>query len=218
MQQPNSMPASPSGYSPPGYSPPQTPGSQPITLERPQTVSYALCDSPTGLLAHVYDLINPSSRGGNSPTNAKGASGSEDPWTPDALIDWCMLYWLPGPEVALRWLMNSAPMIPKLWRSHSHVPLAISHFADQTGSPAGTQWAESYHQIAMIRRRSGSVRFAAWERPAEMVADIRELAGFIAPIFFGNFSPSPGGSMGPPPPIVPSNMGPPAMPMGRGGY
>ena len=211
QQPPNSMPASPSGYSPP-----QTPSAQPLTLERPQTVSYALCDSPTGLLAHVYDAIKPCARGGNSPGSTDRIS--EDPWTPTALIDWCMLYWLPGPEVALRWLMNSAPMIPKLWRSHSHIPLAISHFADQSGGPPGTQWAESYHQVAMIRRRSGSVRFAAWERPAEMVADIRELAGFIAPIFFGNFTPSPSGSMGPPP-IVPSNMGPPPMPMSsRGAY
>lgn len=249
MQQPLSMPASPTSYSPP-----QTPGAQPVILERPQTVAYALCDSPTGLMAHVYDAISPSSHGENnndneSPISTKSSSGggdedTHDPpcWTPTTLIDWCMLYWLPGPEVALRWLMNSAPMIPKLWRSHCPVPLAISHFGDpHNTSGGGTQWAESYHHIALIsrrsttttggggggggggRRRGGPVRFAAWERPADMVADLRALACCIAPVFWAAFSPLPSPAarcMGGGPMlqqqqqqiVVPSNMPPPPAP------
>ncbi|EMF11683.1 alpha/beta-hydrolase [Sphaerulina musiva SO2202] len=253
MQQPLSMPASPTSYSPP-----QTPGAQPVTLERPQTVAYALCDSPTGLMAHVYDAISPSCPGennnNNSPISTKsssgGGGGDEDfhdtpCWTPTTLIDWCMLYWLPGPEVALRWLMNSAPMIPKLWRSHCPVPLAISHFSDPHNTSGGTQWAESYHHIALISRRSAvvvggggggsrgargtgnassQVRFAAWERPAEMVADIRALACYIAPVFWGGFSPLPSpGARQQQQIVVPSNMPPPPTTMGSmgrvgGGY
>lgn len=104
-----------------------------------------------------------------------------NPWSPTTLIDWTMIYWLPGPEVALRWKSNSAALEPALWRSYSSVPLAITHFIDPTDSAAGTnqsppQWAEVYHRIAMLRRREGRVRFPAWERPAEVVMDIRELA------------------------------------------
>ncbi|KAI5356594.1 putative epoxide hydrolase, alpha/Beta hydrolase [Septoria linicola] len=209
-QQPMSMPPSPTAQ---GMSPPLTPGSQSPCLDRPQTLSYALCDSPTGLLAHIVDAVSPSLQNSESLPATNAASLLQNTWTPTTLLDWTMLYWLPGPEVALRWLSNSIPMIPKLWRSHSPVPLAISHFADQASPQPGTQWAESYFRVAMIRRRSGRVRFPAWERPVDMMADIRELAGMMAPIFFGNFSSSLPGSMGPPPPIVPSNMGPPP---GRG--
>jgi len=91
---------------------------------------------------------------------------------------------LPGPEVALRWLANSAVLAPSLWLSHSNVPLGITHFAETAVPGTGTgqtppQWAEAYHRVAILRRREGGVRFAAWERPMEVVMDIRELANVV---------------------------------------
>lgn len=108
----------------------------------------------------------------------------DNPWTPTALINWTMVYWLPGPEVALRWLINSAAFLPSLWLSHSSVPLGITHFREPFAPGTGTgqtppQWAEAYHRVAMVRRREGRVRFPAWERPAEVVMDIRELASIL---------------------------------------
>lgn len=105
-------------------------------------------------------------------------------WTPTAIINWTMIYWLPGPEVALRWLVNSAALVPSLWLSHSNVPLGITHFRDPAMAGTGTgqtppQWAEAYHRVAMVTRREGRVRHAAWERPAEVVTDIRELASLL---------------------------------------
>jgi len=107
-----------------------------------------------------------------------------NPWTPTAIISWTMLYWLPGPEVALRWLVNSANLSSQLWTMHSSVPLGITHFRELSmpgvaPTQAPPQWAEAYHRVAMVRRREGRVRFAAWERPAEVVMDIRELAGIL---------------------------------------
>ncbi|KAM3417627.1 putative epoxide hydrolase [Cercospora zeina] len=211
-QQPTSMPASPS-QSPYGISPPLTPGSPLSIPERPQTVAYALCDSPTGLLAYIMDAIQPTSS--DSPTSSfRNSAESQSVRTPTSLIDWCMLYWLPGPEVALRWLMNSAPVVPELWRSYSQVPLAISHFGSHEQPNSGARWAESYHRVLLFRSRSGSVRFPAWERPAEMVADIRELAGLLAQDMYGGFAVSPPGSMGPPQTVpLPSDIG---HPLGRG--
>lgn len=180
----------------PGLSPPLSPGSlQQQQRERPQTVSYALCDSPVGLLAYVVDAIRPPQH--KSPPVSRAASHSPtppslpDPWSPTALISWAMLYWLPGPEVALRWLANSAPMVQNLWTTHSPVPLAISQFGDQHSPHSGPIWAEAYHRIAMVRRRGGTVRFAAWERPGEVVMDLRELAILVGSSFFG------GGYLGP---------------------
>lgn len=108
----------------------------------------------------------------------------QNPWTPTALINWAMIYWLPGPEVALRWLANSAPIAASLWLNYSSVPLGITHFRETVLPGTGTgqtppQWAEAYHRVAMVRRREGRVRFAAWERPGEVVMDIREFAGIL---------------------------------------
>jgi hypothetical protein len=210
----------------PGMTPPSTPGGSHPVSERPQTVAYALCDSPSGLLAYILDAIKPPSidsppsstaspeslrlptgagrspvspqsygtpQQGRSPRSPGSASHSPQhlemanmgsPWTSTALVNWAMLYWLAGPEVALRWLVNSTPLAPLIWYSHSPVPLGISYFREPT--PPGIQsfqtppqWAEAYHRIAMVRRRDGRVRFPAWERPVEVVLDLREFADLL---------------------------------------
>lgn len=240
--------------------PPVTPNSQPMSkYSRPQTSAYALCDSPSGLLAYVLDAIRPilpkspsrsppnsrrasvasrrqsvqsvgSSRSpmspqgyaqsygtpGNmsgfstagsspvalrspvlerpptrlSPQSSMGSQGFDSSgggtvsWTPDAIVDWTMIYWLPGPEASLRWVTNSDAIMPSFWAGFSMVPLAITHFHGPSVGGAGAgqtppQWSEAYHRIAMIRRREGRVRFPAWEAPIEVVSDIREFVGLL---------------------------------------
>ncbi|KAK1087920.1 hypothetical protein LTR33_000805 [Friedmanniomyces endolithicus] len=210
----------------PGPSPPMTPGGHMGVIGsygRPQTLAYALCDSPVGLLAYMLDLIQPPTFGatsrnlglappsaGSSPVMSRSPTSphsmgtpaynpSPEPpqslelpglstvWTPTAIITWTMLYWLPGPEVALRWLANSTLVLPSLWLRHSNVPVGITHFRDSSVPSAGTgqtppQWVEAYHRVAMLTRREGRVRFQAWERPAEVVMDIRELAGIVGAV------------------------------------
>ena len=217
----------------PGITPPSTPEAQQTTIERPQTSAYALCDSPSGLLAHVLDFIRPpppsprsspdkspehlrppanalspassndyaaTPSGSWSPQTSRSPQGGRSPqasrspgsplelqvtsqWTPTALITWTMIYWLPGPEVALRWLTNSTALVSALWAGRSNVPLGISFFRDASLGPGGVQvppqWAEAYHRIAMVRRREGRVRFPAWERPGDLVVDLREFVGLI---------------------------------------
>lgn len=107
-----------------------------------------------------------------------------DTWTPRLIINWTMMYWLPGPESALRWLSNSALIIAALWSKFSQVPIGITYFQDmsiQSSTPgqAPPQWAEAYHRVAMLRRREGRVRFPALERPTEVVMDIRELVNIL---------------------------------------
>lgn len=180
------------GAQSPNATPPMTPGYATSSPDRPQTIAYALCDSPAGLLAYVVDAIRPtqnSRRGtpGQSPRMEMFTSNPRSPiltaWTPTALIDWTMIYWLPGPETPLRWLANSTPMLPMLWTTQSAVPLAISHFVDQSSPSTQPAWIDAYHPIIMLRRRHGSARFPAWERPGEMVQDLRELAALMAPAF-----------------------------------
>lgn len=137
-----------------GLTPPLTPGTSKQTPKRPQTISFALCDSPVGLLACIVDAIDPplqatTSTRPNPTSNSPPTALQQSPWTPTALINWVMLYWLPGPEVALRWLNNSAPMLPNLWITHSNVPLAISQFGERT-DPQVPALLEMHHRIAMV--------------------------------------------------------------------
>lgn len=212
----------PGGMTTPGLTPPLTPGGSQMAVDRPQTSAYALCDSPSGLLAYVVDAISPPavspaaspSSPGNlhiptsapspispqsyamSPQSSRSSANQSpvtpkhfelgeatSPWTPTALIDWAMLYWLPGPEVALRWLTNSSTLLPTLWTSHNPIPLGISYFREAIPGVGSVQtppqWAEAYHRIAMLRRRDGRVRFPAWERPGELVLDIREFVDLL---------------------------------------
>lgn len=106
-------------------------------------------------------------------------------WTPTAIINWTMIYWLPGPEVALRWLYNSTSLVQSLWLSYCNVPVAITQFQDVEKASGGrgqppVQRVEAYHPIAMLVRREGRVRFASWERPAEVVMDLRALASHLS--------------------------------------
>ena len=150
-------------------------------------MAYALCDSPTGLLAYILDAIRPSPpiiTTDNSPRQAVNASSPpayvHNPWSPTAIINLTMFYWLPGPETPLRWLANSMAMLPALWATTSPVPIAISQYVENGATPTLPPWIDFYHQIAFVRRRPGVVRFAAWERPMDMVMDLRELAALVA--------------------------------------
>ncbi|KAK5166611.1 uncharacterized protein LTR77_008154 [Saxophila tyrrhenica] len=157
--------SSPGGNSP-EYLRTQTPGRSPIspqTYTTPQTGR-----SPS----------NPAAS--HSPQNLE-LNDLASAWNPTALLNWTMLYWLPGPEVALRWLVNSSKLVPSLWLGHCGVPLGISYFHDPGSANAQTppQWTEAYFRVAMVQRREGRVRFPAWERPAELVIDLREFAGLL---------------------------------------
>ncbi|OQO15225.1 hypothetical protein B0A48_00608 [Cryoendolithus antarcticus] len=170
-----------------------------VPTDQQQTMAFALCDSPSGLLAYLMDMIKPpastSAPASSVPTPSphlspyaqhspalSSTSQPRDPWSPTNLINWTMLHWLPGPEISLRWVANSTSMEPALWTAHSQVPLGITHYSvpgSQRRPHDPSIWAEAYHRVAMIRRRMGDVRFAAWERPDDVVADIRELAGLL---------------------------------------
>jgi hypothetical protein len=61
-----------------------------LQTSRPQTIGYLLADSPTGLLAWIYDKLH---------------EWSEDyPWTDDEICTWASMYWFSeaGPAASVR--------------------------------------------------------------------------------------------------------------------
>ena len=72
-----------------GLTPPLTPGGySQTTNERPQTSAYALCDSPSGLLAHILDAIRPPASSSRSPSNSpeslRAPSAAVSPGSPQS--------------------------------------------------------------------------------------------------------------------------------------
>lgn len=154
-------------------------------VNRPQTISYGLADSPTGLLSFFLDFIKP-------PSLDIPEFGVATPpvWSPPDIITWVMLYWLPGPEAALRWLRNAAQATSPAgssWYSYSSVPLGISCFKPRASE--GTVppiWAAAYQNSVWLRRHERSARWPAWEAPQELVLDLRDFAGELKAVGIWN--------------------------------
>ncbi|EKG18741.1 hypothetical protein MPH_03967 [Macrophomina phaseolina MS6] len=149
-----------------------------VSSSRFQTAAYALCDSPVGLLAHTLDVLRP--------CLALGQSGAlSSLWTPATLLNWTMMRWLPGPEAGLRWLQRAKMEIKggqQLWQRYSNVPLGISQFGRSRGA-GGTEdamlgWAEAWQRVTWMKRREDddAVR-PEWERPEELVEDLKDSFG-----------------------------------------
>ncbi|KAI9777249.1 MAG: hypothetical protein M1839_008979 [Geoglossum umbratile] len=175
----------------PPPSPTITAGSNPQTLQtaEPQTLTYALTDSPAGLLALILSLIHNKNPSLTLP--------------PRDIIDLTMLTWLPGPESLLRWRKDTLPGVPRVFgEGWSDVPMGVSAWSGAaTVSGAGSgitgqgngdssegmeedrgcpiPWLSVIQPVKWVRRRGGVGGWVAWERAAELVGDWREFFGGV---------------------------------------
>ncbi|KAF2663628.1 alpha/beta-hydrolase [Microthyrium microscopicum] len=145
---------------------------------RPQTISFALCDSPAGLLATILDQLY---------------STHHLPfWSQADVLTWTMLHWLPGPEAGLRWLHNTKNT--SVYGRYMHVPLGISEYVDEEdmqvekgggrwwrggkGGPGDKGgkggWLASVQRVEWIKRRQGCVGTAGWDVASDVILDLRE--------------------------------------------
>ncbi|KIW07002.1 uncharacterized protein PV09_01897 [Verruconis gallopava] len=114
--------------------------------KRPQTLAYGFCDSPAGLLAFLLDVLKPNISHIPPPppfmkTQTRHRSSAvlqhrmstiienvpeHTNFTPANVLDWVMMYWLPGPEASLRWLATVEK--EDCFARYSEVPLGISWY------------------------------------------------------------------------------------------
>lgn len=143
-----------------------------LTLAKPHTLSYALTDSPVGLLSLVCASLHKA-----SPNHAL---------TQTQVIDVTQLAWLPGPEAGLRFATAAANEIRALdaqkraakreAESKSKVAITVFNAADTYICPA---WAHRRHHVLWAQRVPGTIGLAIWERPQVLVDGIRGLASAI---------------------------------------
>lgn len=141
-------------------------------LTTPNTLSYALCDSPVGLLSLIL-------------AGLKAVSPSHN-LSPIEIIDVAQLSWLPGPEGAMRFwsaamgeVQGEGKGVNEYRGPKSHVATAVTAFLGDESEPADYRppmWATAYHNLVWTSRRPGRAGMIVWERPEVIFEGIRGLA------------------------------------------
>ncbi|HVJ55266.1 MAG TPA: hypothetical protein VM689_22590 [Aliidongia sp.] len=146
-----------------------------IQATRPQTLGYAMMDSPVGLAAWIVEKFrNWSDCGGDV----------ESVFDKDELLTNISIYWF------TRTIASSFRLYREIREHPPHfapgdriaVPTAIAHFPREIGMPP-RHWVERVY--TGIRRWTEMPRgghFAAWEQPHLLADDLR---AFLAPLLAG---------------------------------
>jgi pimeloyl-ACP methyl ester carboxylesterase len=134
-----------------------------MMVTRPQTIGYALTDSPVGLAAWLYDKMAAWTYSGGDP---------EKVLSRDEILDDITLYWLTGTETSgarLYW-ENNANNFNAVDIS---IPAAITVFPGEIYR-APKSWAEkAYHKLVYFHVVDKGGHFAAWEQPELFATELR---------------------------------------------
>jgi pimeloyl-ACP methyl ester carboxylesterase len=134
-----------------------------MMVTRPQTLGYALEDSPAGLAAFFYDKFGEWSYSGGDADKA---------FTRDEMLD----------DITLYWVTKTATSAAQLyWENNANnfnavsisLPAAVTVFPGEIYR-APRSWVErSYHKLIYFNEVDKGGHFAAWEQPALFSAEIR---------------------------------------------
>lgn len=141
----------------------------------PTMLSYALCDSPSGLLLSIVSLLL--------------AWGPHKEFSPEEIITMTLLSWLPGPESALRFWAHSLKYTEQSTRKHkAKVAITVFTGSDDSGqssprtgpSPIDSPyicpaWANQSYHVTDVLRIDGKGGLLAWERPSIIADGVRAL-------------------------------------------
>lgn len=138
---------------------------------KPQTLAYALTDSPIALLAWLYEKLH---------------DWTDDyPWTDDEILTWVSIYWHStagvGASLRIYYESNHAPPNSPFHynRTLYYIPkvqYGISHFPkDLTVLPS--TWAATLGDVILQTRNPHGGHFAAVEHPEIIARDLRAMVG-----------------------------------------
>jgi epoxide hydrolase len=137
---------------------------------RPQTLGYALTDSPAGQAAWIYEKFHAWTHHDGTPEGALSR---------DEMLDNIMLYWLPA---------NAASSARLYWESAGsfkaqalELPVGVSIFPKEIFRPS-RRWAErSYKHIIHWNELKSGGHFAAFEQPDSFVDEVRTCFAHVRP-------------------------------------
>lgn len=143
-----------------------------VQSTRPQTLAYALTDSPVGQLAWMVEKF-------------REWTGPQDGLDRDAVLTNVMVYWLTataGPSAQIYY--ESAPFLPiaeapPAARAASAVPLGVAVFPRDVLLPVRRFAERDFKNIVHWSEFDRGGHFAAMEVPELFVADLRAFAGTV---------------------------------------
>ncbi|WP_261333614.1 alpha/beta fold hydrolase [Rhizobium leguminosarum] len=174
-------------YIPGSYRPPLDAGQAPISTEeqafldhvaqwadsegayahmqgtKPQTLAYALTDSPIGLAAWISEKFQAWSDGDIRTT-----------FSLDALLIEISIYWFSGTLDSSLRLYKESRKRPMHFKANERVlpPLGLAHFARELPLPPRS-WVERVYDVRRWTEMPKGGHFAAMERPELLAEDIR---------------------------------------------
>jgi len=135
---------------------------------RPQTIGYSLADTPVGLAAWIYAMVQ----------DTCGTPGdAEATFTLDEILDNIMLYWLPNSAASaarLYWEMTQANWsAPATVDDPTALPVGFT-MSPQEHVRKSRRWLERrYSKVIYFNELAAGGHFTAWEQPDGFVTDIR---------------------------------------------
>ena len=145
-----------------------------VQSTRPQTIGYALVDSPAALCAWLVEKFE------------AWTDDLAETLTRDQLLDNLMLYWLPATGAsAARLYWESFPEVQALFRDGSTdvvpVPTACSVFPRELPRPSRRWAARRFPDIRYWNEPPRGGHFAAFEQPTQFVTELRAAARAFMP-------------------------------------
>jgi pimeloyl-ACP methyl ester carboxylesterase len=130
---------------------------------RPQTIGYALTDSPVGLAAWMYDYNN---------------GEPERLLTRDEILDDVTLYWLTNSATSaarLYWETSGQSVLlsPAQKTAEISLPVAITVFPHEVYRAPETWARRAYRNLSYFHEVDKGGHFAAWEEPELFSAELR---------------------------------------------
>jgi len=139
-----------------------------MMVTRPQTIGYALADSPSGLAAWMYEKIAEWSDSDGQPERVLGR---------DAILD----------DITLYWLTNTGAASSRFyWENHNNnfsaqaqqtrqirVPVAITVFPHEIYRAPESWSRQAYPSLYYFHEADKGGHFAAWEQPQLFAEELR---------------------------------------------
>ena len=139
-----------------------------IQATKPQTLGYALNDSPAGLAAWIIDKVH---------VLCDCPGGHEEKFTKDELLANITLYWVTGtPTSAARIYYESGRGQGDVLERYIDVPTAAALFPKEIFLPP-RKWAEARYNIVQWTEMPRGGHFAALEEPELYIEDVRKFFG-----------------------------------------
>ncbi|KIJ64436.1 hypothetical protein HYDPIDRAFT_132296 [Hydnomerulius pinastri MD-312] len=137
---------------------------------QPQTLGYALADSPVGLLSWIYEKLH-------HWTDAYK-------WEDDEVLTWVTIYWFSraGPAASLRIYYEISEQYIVNPASFPTIPTGVSYFPKEIFIFPGA-WVHRAYNVVFESSHSSGGHFAAHEKPGELVDDLRRMFGKGGPAY-----------------------------------